>query len=152
MCICTLVGVSKACSNFEVWELLFAHLILRPACVPELCSAAFASSPKIEVAHIRHLRIARPRVYTPAPMAGTPPTQGGRRRSVGIMPVERRACDIPRSTNMLRSNLTIEQRVELLGWEGDTVHPTPFTKSDEARAKAMLKEEREKLRKDRMQK
>ena len=53
---------------------------------------------------------------------------------------------------MLRSNLTIEQRVELLGWEGDTVHPTPFTKSDEARAKAMLKEEREKLRKDRMQK
>ena len=90
-------------------------------------------------------------LYT-APMAGTPPTQGGRRRSVGIMPVERRACDIPRSTNMLRSNLTIEQRVELLGWEGDTVHPTPFTKSDEARAKAMLKEEREKLRKDRMQK
>lgn len=71
---------------------------------------------------------------------------------MGIVPAERRACDIPRSTTMLRANLTLAERHELLGWEGDTVHPTPFTKSDEARAQAMLKEEREKLRSDLMKK
>ena len=83
----------------------------------------------------------------PPVMSGSPQ---GRRRSVGITPAERRACDIPRSTDMLRANLTPAQRHELLGWESDTIHPTPFTKSDEARAQAMLKEEREKLRTDHM--
>lgn len=81
-------------------------------------------------------------------MSGTPSPAGRRRGSVGLVPMERRACDMPRSQKgMLASNLTTEERHGLLSWVGGTTLPAAFTKDDEARAQAILKEEREKLRK-----